>query len=106
MIKYKINGIVTLPAGIAQADELQIDSPTIELVHGSQNGNGNEGEANIVLGMKYTYQQGDLTKVLVINRPFNWDELADAQKQIIGDMVAQSWGLILSIPDHSTATQQ
>jgi len=105
MNKFKINGIVTIPAGIAQADELQIDSPTIELLSGRQEGNGNAGEANIVLGILYTFQQGAIEQKMFLERSFTWDELADAQKQIIGNMVGESWNLILSIPDHAGATK-
>lgn len=104
-MKYKINGIITLPAGMAQADELEIDSPEIEIMTGHQSGNGVDGQANVEIGVRYTYMQGSVEIEREATRGFIWDDLNDDQKTAIQTLTIEAWKLLLSIPDHTGATE-
>ena len=59
--EYKNNGIIIIEAGLAQADALEIDSPIIELEPSTISGEG------VSLGMRYTYMQGSLEAIRVVN---------------------------------------
>lgn len=103
-MKRKINGIVTIPAGIAQADEMKIDSPEVEILGARQIRGNTIDEVNVMLEVLYTWKQGDVDNNRRVERPFLWSELSDEQKAIIGEMITEGWKLLLSIPDHANST--
>lgn len=104
-MKRKINGIVTIPAGLAQAEEKKIDSPTVQIIAGHPKSNGVEGEADVDIEVVYSWTQGSVNDSRRINRPFKWADMNDEQKAMIGAMIGESWNLLLSIPDHSDSEE-
>lgn len=104
-MKRKINGIVTLAEGIAQADEKKIDSPETELL-GARLVRGNSiDEVNVMLDVEYTWKQGSVTNGRRVEILFLWADLSNEQKTIIEQMITEGWSLLLSIPDHADSNE-
>ena len=83
-MKYKITGIITIPAGIAQADELKIDSPIVELQPSTIS---NEG---VTFGILYTYMQGSIEQKLSLNHFIPNAELEVEELKAIEDIIIKA----------------
>lgn len=60
-MKYQVNGVITIPAGLAQVDDLEIDSPIVELQPSTI------ADAGVTLVVLYTYMQGTVERKLSLN---------------------------------------
>ena len=88
--RYKINGIVTLPAGTYGPEEYQIDSPEFEQV------SGRLADYTTYTGVRFYFNQGSIPQQLEIEIPKAFAELTPEQlaavmQLIAANILSQDW---------------
>ena len=90
--KYKINGIVTIPAGLYGTEELQIDSPEFEQV------SGHLADYTTYTGVKFTFYQGKVKNTIQIDLPKAFADLTADQLNAVMQLIAAGEANMLAQP--------
>jgi hypothetical protein len=95
--RYKINGIVKIPAPIMGPNDLIIDSPEFEISQGRQCNN------TAYIGVKYYYMQGIVKKDCFVEYPIPFEDLNETEMNDIIKLITSANINILAMPRHKGA---
>ena len=95
--RYKINGIVQIPAGLLGADIVEIDSPEFEVTQGRQ------ADSTAFIGVTYYYNQGSVQQQAFVEYPIPFADLNPTEAQAITDLITQANIHVEGLPQHAGA---